>query len=305
MALVVALGLHAVLVLGSRHASRGPEPHAQRPAELEIEVLAPPRDIAAASTVREQGEVPPARLANAAATLRATREAVERTPAIEGAPPLAPAAEVPPSTAPVASAPPAPIDLGLQGGVLRDALLGRRFDVPAPSKPSIGLLTEGLAQSDAAKGLSRSSAAVSAGYLAADRLAPPMGLALFEVRADATGAIVSVNLVSEGPDEAGWLQVAEAMRRELAKRKLRVPPGALGLLTRLRVERGQHAADPSAMNRLERGPAMGQGPLPPRQAADESTQSSLGRGLSPTLQVYSSEKKARATRVVIVSERVL
>jgi hypothetical protein len=207
--------------------------------------------------------------------------------------------------APAASGRPGPIDLGLAGGVLRAALLDPTFARREAPPPSVGLLNEGLAQMSAANGLSRSSAAVSAAYQAASAHAPAAGLAVFEVEADASGAVVAVTLVSEGPEYAKWSRVADELRAELAKRKLRVPQGAAGLLTRLRIERGRYAEDLAAMNRLERGAAVGQGALPPRQAADESTQGSLGRELTPTAQVLSSERSARATRVVIIGERVL
>jgi hypothetical protein len=205
-----------------------------------------------------------------------------------------------------------PIELGLDGTVLRQELWSHHDDGPpvheAPERirPSIGLLSEGLAQMAAEKGVSRSSAAVSAAYVAAREGAPAEGIALFDVRADATGAVVSVTPVS-GADAERWRAVAERMRTLLAGQRLRVPSGAAGMLTRLRIERGDVAKKPSELGKLERGPAMGQeGPLHPRQVAVESTQKSLENGqLTPTWMVHSSARNARTMRVVIVSERLL
>src|SRR6185436_7605280 len=98
-------------------------------------------------------------------------------------------------------------------------------DQASAGRPSVGLLKEGLDARDAARGLSRSSPAIQAAYRAAGH-APPDGLAVFEVRADALGNVVSVSLVSFGSNEERWTQVAGALRSQLKKRRLRVPPGS-------------------------------------------------------------------------------
>jgi hypothetical protein len=196
--------------------------------------------------------------------------------------------------------------------MLRQELWSHRDDeppareAPAEARPSIGLLSEGLAQMAAEKGVARSSAAVSAAYVAAREAAPAEGIALFDVRADATGAVVSVTPVP-GADAERWRAVAERMHALLAGRRLRVPAGAAGILTRLRIETDDVAKKPSELGKLERGTAMGQeGPMHPRQIAVESTHRSLENGqLTPTWTLYSSAKNARTMRVVIVRERVL
>jgi hypothetical protein len=191
---------------------------------------------------------------------------------------------------------------------MRMALQTGQFERPeAPPKPSVGLLTEGLAALDAAHGTSRSSAVVHAGYEAARELAPSEGLALFDVRADATGAVVSVALVSSGPDEQRWARVGARLRDLLSRRRIRVAPGTRGLLTRVRIEHGDVAKTRAELEQLlGRGPAMGQGAGPPRAIAEESTHGSFAPGqLTPTFQVYSSEQSPRSLRVVVLSERPL
>src|SRR5690606_35565940 len=131
-----------------------------------------------------------------------------------------------------------PIDLGLNGGIQRAAALGGWLE-PEPPRPapSVGLLVEGLAQRDAERGLARSSAAIHAGYEAARRVAPN-GIALFDLRTDERGVVLSVTLPSAPSNEAGWERVAQELRELLQQRRLRVPPGAKGLAARLRIERG-------------------------------------------------------------------
>jgi hypothetical protein len=173
-------------------------------------------------------------------------------------------------------------------------------------RPSVGLLKEGLDARDAVRGLSRSSPAIQAAYRAAGR-APPDGLAVFEVRADALGNVVSVSLVSFGSNEQRWTQVAGALRSQLKKRRLRVPPGSAGLLTRLRIERGELSKDVANLDRQERGVAVGQDHyLGPRDVHEESTRSSQEPGeLSPTLGGGIGGGRGTKTRVILVSERVL
>src|SRR5690606_13780107 len=116
-----------------------------------------------------------------------------------------------------------PIDLGLNGGIQRAAALGGWLE-PEPPRPapSVGLLVEGLAQRDAERGLARSSAAIHAGYEAARRVAPN-GIALFDLRTDERGVVLSVTLASAPSNEAGWERVAQELRELLQQRRLRVP----------------------------------------------------------------------------------
>lgn len=211
------------------------------------------------------------------------------------------------------------IDLGLNGSVTRSAILALRAQRVAeatpeasitrvePRKPSVGLLEEGLALADAQRGMSRSGAAVSAGYGAARSHAPAAGAAVFDVQTDATGSVISVTLVSAAADRARWNAVAEALQAQLKNRKLRVPKGAKGLLTRLRIERGEMAKSRSARDHLERRGVVGQEPLDARDKRQESTRdSSEGRELAPTLGIdVANLRKPIATRVVLLNQREL
>ena len=197
------------------------------------------------------------------------------------------------------------IDLGLDGSLARDLLRQAAGESSAAEQPSIGLLREGLDARDAARGLSRSSAAVHAAYDAAGH-APPHGIGIFEVRADAGGNVVAVTLLRFGSDEARWKRVAGALREQLQKRRLRVPPGAAGLVTRLRIERGELAKDVADLGRTERGVALGQDYLGPKHRRDESTRASLAPGqLTPTLGASVTAGGREATRVIVLSERAL
>jgi hypothetical protein len=215
--------------------------------------------------------------------------------------------------APGASASPAPesfaerpkIDLGLDGSLTRQLLLKPPREQQNAGRPSVGLLKEGLDARDAARGLSRSSPAIQAAYRAAGQ-APPDGLAVFDVRADASGNVVSVTLVSFGSNEERWRRVAGALQSQLKKRRLRVPPGSAGLLARLRIERGELSKDVADLDRQKRGVALGQDYLGPKDQREESTRSSLEPGkITPTAGGSIGGGGGTKTRVVLVSERVL
>lgn len=204
------------------------------------------------------------------------------------------------------------IDIWRNGAAERVALLAalgaEPRDTPQPSvKPSIGLLREGLAESDTLTGASRSSAAVAAAYEVAQQHAPATGIAVFEVQTDSTGLVQHVRLLSAGSDDESWSRMGDGLKALLAQRNLRVPPGSKGLLTRLRVERGELAVSPSERHRTKRKAALGQAPLHPKEEWNESTRESLEPGhLSPSLGiVVSGASKAQPTRVVILSEQSL
>jgi len=286
-ALVAAAALH-VAVLGSSYLCHGrrAEPAVlpgERPAiDVELELVEKVDQSAAATATAEPthaettGEPLAPSTSHHAPTSAAGEEAALATPPAESAAPGASAEAPPSSPAPAADAR-RPIDLGLEGGYMRMALMSGQFEKPeAPPKASVGLLSEGLASLDAAHGTSRSSAVVHAGYEAARELAPSEGLALFDVRADATGAVVSVALVSSGPDEQRWTRVGARLRDLLSGRRLRVAPGTRGLVTRVRIEHGAVAKTRTELEQiLGRGPAMGQGEGPPRAIAEESTHQSF------------------------------
>jgi hypothetical protein len=206
------------------------------------------------------------------------------------------------------SKPPGAIDLGLNGGVRRAALLGGWVDHPSPlQRPSDGGLRQGLLALDAERGLSRSAAAHPAAYEAARRFAPANGMATFEVIADERGIVLSVTLASAPGDEAQWQRVGQELHQRLKDRRLRVIPGAKGLAARLRIETGELARDGAERFRTPRGAALGQAPLHPREVRAESTRDSLEPGhLSPTLGVaLAGGSGSQRVRVVLLDEREL
>jgi hypothetical protein len=169
------------------------------------------------------------------------------------------------------------------------------------------LLVEGLAQLDGERGVSRSGAAIHAGYEAARRAAPN-GIALFELRTDERGVVVSVTLASAPSEEARWQRVRQELEERLKDRRLRVPPGARGLATRLRIERGQLAQTLTERDTAKRGAALGQRELHSREPRDTSTRAHLDdpRQLSPTLGVSGSGAGGGALiRVAVLDERAL
>jgi hypothetical protein len=170
------------------------------------------------------------------------------------------------------------------------------------------LLVEGLAQLDAERGVSRSGAAIHAGYEAARRAAPD-GIAVFDLRTNDRGMVVSVSLVSAPSQEVSWQRVGQELQKLLKDRRLRVPAGARGLATRLRIERGQLAQTLTERAAVKRGVALGQREIhsrePPR---DTSTRAHLDdpRQLSPTLGVSVGGAGGGALiRVAVLDERAL
>lgn len=173
-----------------------------------------------------------------------------------------------------------------------------------PHTQSIGRITEEAETMDGSKGLSRSSAAVSAGYRSA-QLAPEVGTAVLEVRTDARGVVTSVSVLGDHVTDA-WVLVADDLLSRLKDRLLRVPAGAQGILTRLRIDRGYLAEDLSERGRVKRGVAMGQDHHEKDYGWDESTQASFGgHRPAPSLGVSSEWLRKRVkTRVSIVSQQV-
>jgi hypothetical protein len=200
------------------------------------------------------------------------------------------------------------IDLGLNGEIRRAAALGGWLELEPPRPaPSVGLLVEGLAQLDAERGVSRSSAAIHAGYEAARRAAPN-GIALFDLRTDEHGVVLSVTLASAPSEETRWQRVGQELQELLKDRRLRVPAGAKGLATRLRIERGQLAQTLTERDKAKRGAALGQQELHSREPRDTSTRAQLDdpRQLSPTLGVSVAGGGGGALiRVAVLDERAL
>ena len=199
------------------------------------------------------------------------------------------------------------IDLGLNGEIGRAAALGGWLEPEPPSPaPSIGLLVEGLAQLDAERGVSRSGAAIHAAYEAARRAAPN-GIALFDLRTDEHGVVLSVTLASAASEETRWQRFGQELLELLKDRRLRVPAGAKGLATRLRIERGKLAQTLTERDKVKRGAALGQGELHSREPRDTSTRAHLdGPQLSPTLGVTVAGGGGGALiRVAVLDERAL
>lgn len=200
------------------------------------------------------------------------------------------------------------IDLGLNGGIQRAAVLGGWLE-PEPPRPapSVGLLVEGLAQLDAERGVSRSGAAIHAGYEAARRAAPS-GIAFFDLRTDEDGVVLSVTLASAPWEESRWQLVRQELQELLKDRRLRVPVGAKGLATRLRIERGPLAQTLIERDEVKRGAALGQREIHAREPRDLSTRAHLddARQLSPALGVSVAGAGGGALiRVAVIDERVL
>ena len=202
--------------------------------------------------------------------------------------------------------------LGLNGAALRGELLRARERPKRRTRASIGWLTEGLAERDARRGLARSSAALSVAASAASALAPSPGLATFDVVTDARGRVTRVTLVSFGSSGHRWRKVARRMERQLRRRRLRVPRGARGLHTRLRISSGTLAASKlPAERRLKREAAVGRGLRPARDVPhNESTQASGELDgvptASPTLGATARGSTGNPkVRVVLIHERVL
>jgi len=317
VAVLVALALHAGVGVGVRWSSqRAATPPAPANVDAEMELsLTDDGLLATAQAARGHALEPPTsvepphahrsntgRAGHAAAALPApdTTDLADPAASDSAAPEL-------PASAPD-SAPARAIDLGLNDGVRRAALLGGWVELPShPSRPSDGGLRQGLAALDAERGLSGSSAAQHAAYAAARLFAPSTGIGIFDVTADERGIVLSVTLASAPAHEAEWQRVAQELQQLLKERRLRVPPGAKGLAARLRIETGELAKDITERFRSPRGPALGQAPAHPREMRAESTRSSLEPGqLSPTLGVtIAGGGNDESIRVVLLDERPL
>lgn len=170
-----------------------------------------------------------------------------------------------------------------------------------PSK-SAALFSEG---STGEVGASVSSPAISAGYRSA-QLGPRVGTAVFEVRTSAAGAVTAVYLLSDD-DSGAWAGVTQDLLRRLGASLLRVPEGAKGVVTRLRIDRGYLAKDLSERGKVQKGTALGQDHHPKDLGWDESTQGSTRPNrLAPSAGVSSEMLNQNVpTRVVLLSQQFL
>ena len=315
LAISVALGLHAAVLFGVRfEAVRGTAPREDE-AAIEFSMVT---DEAPAGTAQKQ--LPPSEPAEPQPA--APHSAARHTARIAALSPEAPndTAEAAPNDTGAAppdgtdgvegTAPGKHIDLGLNDGVRRAALLeGWLEPVARPKPPSDGGLSAGLAALDAERGQSRSNPANHAAYEAARRFAPPQGMGIFDILTDDHGVVLSVQLASAPADEARWQRVAEELRTLLKDRRMRVPPGAKGLAARFRIETGDLAKNIADRFRASRGAALGQGVSHPSEQRNESTRASLEPGqLSPTLGITVAGGGGGGNdniRIVLLSERPL
>jgi hypothetical protein len=310
---VAALGHVALLSQVPAQSSRPPAP---RQTSLDIDLLAWVEDELAAPVARPGTAEPGEPLDPSAPTARAARSQPLEPVAMESEAPTEATGsedELSADSVPLVSQP-AParkgVRLFLGQSELAEMTRGasrrsRAAKVPDTPPASVGRLTEGLHELDAEKGLSGSSPAVSASYRAA-RLGPNVGTAVFEIRTDARGAVTAVQVVGDDTNGA-WSNVAADLLARLKDRLLRLPAGAKGLVTRLRIDRGELAQDLSERGRTKRGVAIGQEHHPKDLGWDESTQGSLRPNrLSPTLGISSEDLRTSVkTRVQLLSQQTL
>lgn len=304
LAFAGAFALH-VLALGAAWRTR-PAPHSLIPSvrdEVEIALLAEPTPKTATSVGPELPPTPSALARSARAVVGSLASALPRADGTEPEVILDSRVGEDPPVVPRATKP--RVELGLDGSIIGRIVLAERKKRTPGRTTGLDLGAE-LDSRDAAKGIGRSSSALSAAYRASN-LAPPFGSATFDVRADAIGRVTAVVLVEFGSDAADWRRVGEALKRQLQKKRLRIPRGARGLSSVLRIERGEMALDNRERGRTKRGAAIGQQSLGSKDVKDESTRASLENGrVAPSLGVgTNSVSTSPNTRVVLVRERPL
>jgi hypothetical protein len=285
------------LSLADERATPSPDPSGTRSLASE-ETTSPAREHSARARSVRREQLSPTAVEIAATDAAQTDASANEGPVSQNA-----------GQTPSGNAAPHGIDLGLNGGVRRAALgEGWLAPIPRPTPPSDGGLSAGLAALDAERGLSRSSPAHHAAYLAARLFAPLNGRGIFDIVTDERGSVLSVTLASAPTDEARWQRVGQELEQLLKDRRLRVPKGAKGLAARLGIETGELAKDIAERFRSKRGAALGQGPVHPREMRAESTRESLEPGkLSPTLgvTVAGGGSGGSSIRIVLLSERAL
>lgn len=107
---------------------------------------------------------------------------------------------------------------------------------PGSSATATRILREGLADRDRDLGLAPSGALLSAAHEATSpNLAPDVGSATLEIDTDATGKVVGARVLSAAPDTLSWERVAREVVRLMAPKTLRVPAGARGLRSQVRI----------------------------------------------------------------------
>jgi len=240
--LLVALSLHAALLLLRVRPRATPLRTAERSAEQTIDidesalseaplgVSAPTEPTAVGSDIAQ---------ARSVASDSRRSVAVPRAMASSNVPTvsdgdstsdvLAPAVEATPGQ-PATAEPERKIDLGLDGhfflGQPREAADGVRKSEGKPKLDPQKRLQDALAADDVQRGLARGGALVGSLSAAAREAGPVRGEALFAVTVGADGGMLSTELVGGGSE---WIAALGSFRALAAKKRLRVPPGARGL----------------------------------------------------------------------------
>lgn len=98
------------------------------------------------------------------------------------------------------------------------------------------MLQSGLAAHDQEVGLGPEGPAVAlAEKIVMDSATRPNTSGLLLIRTDASGIAVHVEVLQADNETQGWQRIAEELKRELAKKPLRVPSGSAGVSFQLRV----------------------------------------------------------------------
>lgn len=123
---------------------------------------------------------------------------------------------------------------------------------------------------------------------------------MLEVRADADGRVLSVQVLGAGAS-GGWSQVAAELLRRLQGTQLRLRPGAQGMTAHLRIERGAFTRQPRAIRKTPQGVAIGQ--ESPSFAYDQSVQTLREGGSLPPLLGASSAwlRSSVPTKIQVLS----
>ncbi len=110
------------------------------------------------------------------------------------------------------------------------------IEPPPSTRPTNRILRDPLDARDRALGLGSAGALVSAAHAAASpSLAPDVGTATLEIECDAAGHVVSARVLAASADATQWGAVARELVRLASSRTVRVPAGARGVRTRLRI----------------------------------------------------------------------
>ena len=176
-------------------------------------------------------------------------------------------------------------------------LESQRGTRPDPS----AVLDASLRVPDAERAASPVSPAVSAGYHAA-QYGPKSGTVLLEVRADAEGRVISVQVLGSGQNGT-WAKVADELQKRLRGSRLRMREGAKGLVARLRIERGKFTRPPGTMKKLKAVPAIGQESrsFAQDEARAELEERNRREGVTPALGASTSWlQRSRETKVSVL-----